>query len=93
MNRMAKWDITSECNLKCKHCYNSERYSNGINGKRCLSNQQIFKIVQSLKELEFTKIHFLGGEPLLSPNIVTAFEFLNEFPLLNINLLEEVALC
>ena len=25
MYRLAKWDITDICNLKCKHCYNSDK--------------------------------------------------------------------
>lgn len=26
IERIALWDITSQCNLRCKHCYNEERY-------------------------------------------------------------------
>ncbi len=30
--RVLKWDITNECNINCKHCYNNEyRKENSLN--------------------------------------------------------------
>lgn len=74
MNRLAKWDITSECNLNCKHCYNKGKYPDTVS-KKVLKNEDIFVLLNNLKSLGFTRLHFLGGEPLLSPNLITALNY------------------
>ena len=28
MTKSLHWDITKNCNLRCKHCYNAEKYFN-----------------------------------------------------------------
>lgn len=64
MNRTIKWDITSKCGLRCKHCYNSKYFIN----KDFLdpSVSDVIKAMSLFEEMGVTRIHFLGGEPLMS---------------------------
>lgn len=68
-SRIAIWDITSQCNLRCEHCYNEERYWDKSNDYKPLSKQDIKVIIDKLCELNFTRIHLLGGEPLMCPEL------------------------
>ncbi|MGY0395617.1 PqqD family peptide modification chaperone [Fusobacterium sp. SYSU M8A802] len=68
IERIALWDITSQCNLKCKHCYNEERYW-GKNKYNELSKEDIDKVLSSLIKMNATALHLLGGEPILCSNI------------------------
>lgn len=69
MRKTAIWDITSRCNLKCKHCYNNERYGDTSKSIPELTSDEISSVISKLKEMKFTQIHMLGGEPLLSDGI------------------------
>lgn len=66
MSIIAKWDITSRCNLNCKHCcvggshYKSETPE--------LPHECIDKIIDDLRHHDVTKVQFVGGEPLLRKN-------------------------
>lgn len=70
MDRIAIIDITSRCNLRCAHCYNQERYWDKESKYREYSYDEIVCIVNKLSNLNFTRIHLLGGEPLMSSNIL-----------------------
>ena len=72
MTKSLHWDITKNCNLRCKHCYNAEKYfdkqsdvyiENEMNLEQCIST------VEHFSGAGFGHIHFLGGEPLASPYI------------------------
>lgn len=73
------WDITSKCNLKCKHCYNS---SVSQETEYILSNDEINEIIKKFKELNVSKICFLGGEPSLFPGLVYAVELARAYGIL-----------
>ncbi|MEY8430519.1 radical SAM protein [Lachnospiraceae bacterium 48-42] len=73
MERIAIIDITSKCNLRCTHCYNQERYWEKSENYKELNSKNVAKIVHRLKEMNFTRLHLLGGEPLLSSNL---FDFI-----------------
>lgn len=64
----AVWDITSKCNLNCKHCYNSEKYNKNYGSD--LTYENCVKLISILKENNCKFISLLGGEPLLHPNIM-----------------------
>lgn len=68
------WDITSECNLRCKHCYNADVYfDKGENSY--INNLDIcIDIVRQLHTNGIEHIHFLGGEPLLANNLLPVIE-------------------
>lgn len=57
--------ITSECNLKCNHCF----YWKEIGKKEKLNLDNTAKIVSSLKPLDTVII--TGGEPFLNPRLVS----------------------
>ena len=72
LTKSLHWDITKNCNLRCMHCYNAEKYfntksnvymENEMNLKQCLHTVECFSADG------FKHIHFLGGEPLASPYI------------------------
>lgn len=52
-------EITSKCNLKCKHCYNeSEPRSDSV-----MSITDYKKVIDLLVEMNVPKIQIIGGEP------------------------------
>lgn len=55
------FDITSECNLKCNHCYVSDFYR-GSKGKD-LSIDEIRKVLKELAEMNVRDVSITGGEP------------------------------
>lgn len=61
-------DITSKCNLRCRHCYNFNKYfSNHVDE---LSDNQMIKLIEWLANRNCTEINILGGEPLCRNNII-----------------------
>lgn len=52
------WEITTRCNLECKHCIVEEKEKE-VNLKGCM------RIVEKLKELGCEKLNFTGGEPFV----------------------------
>jgi radical SAM protein with 4Fe4S-binding SPASM domain len=59
------WNITRECNLRCKHCYiNAQRSSHPEE----LTLEEGIRFIDELAELEIPMIIFTGGEPLASKN-------------------------
>ena len=62
------WEITSKCQMKCIHCYNSEENASD------LANDQLVKIAEQLNQ-EGLSILISGGEPLLSSSFTNLQEF------------------
>ena len=58
------YDITSHCNLKCKHCYNS-KYLDGTTEIEI----DIKKVVSKIVEIKPEVLLIQGGEPLLVKNL------------------------
>ncbi len=72
------WDITKNCNLRCKHCYNAEKYFNtksDVYMPEEMNLQQCLHTVKSFYDAGFKHIHFLGGEPLTSPHIFDVIRY------------------
>ncbi len=80
------WEITSKCNLKCKHCL---YYSNNKTFEKDLMLDQMFSIVDNIKNDSTVKsIWISGGEPLLFKNlieIVKKIKSVNIIPSLSTN--------
>ncbi|MGO1820487.1 MAG: radical SAM protein, partial [Senegalia sp. (in: firmicutes)] len=76
MNRLAKWDITDACNLRCKHCYNIVDKSNKFN-KYHIDEIELQNFINNLKINNFTDLHLLGGEPLIINNLSEIISRLN----------------
>ena len=62
--------ITSQCNLRCKHCF----VDAGSEGKNSFSYDKIMEIVKDLKELKVNLVAFSGGEPTLRPDFIEILE-------------------
>ena len=56
----ADWDLTSRCNLKCVHCYQTESCL-----KRELETYEIFSVLDQLASLNCLTLTFTGGEIIL----------------------------
>lgn len=65
-------EMTGFCNLRCKHCYNSQYY------KEELSTSQIFKIIDLGKRLNFKNYAFSGGEPFTRKDLLKIIEYCPE---------------
>ena len=62
------WEITSKCNLKCKHCL---YYSSDNHLKKDMSKDEIFKVIEDISTDKTVKAIWLsGGEPLLNPDLL-----------------------
>ena len=77
------WDITKKCNLRCKHCYNADKYFN-LNASEYsledeLNLEEGKKVIDKLYENGFSVIHFLGGEPLASSNIFELIKYAKNY--------------
>lgn len=64
-------ELTDRCNLKCVHCYA------GIDGKQAdtgaaLSQDLWKKVVTDASSISCKRITFIGGEPLLKPELLLA---------------------
>jgi radical SAM protein with 4Fe4S-binding SPASM domain len=67
------WDITSRCNLKCKHCYNAEKYDETTFN---LSFEDCVQAVDEISEAGFEQIQFVGGEPLMAENFISIVDYI-----------------
>lgn len=61
--KSAKWDITSRCNLRCRHCSVADMYFKGVSMPK-LSLDDKLLIVDKLADGGVTNLSLLGGEPL-----------------------------
>ena len=60
------WNLIRRCNLTCKHCYSISADTN-FPGE--LSTEQVFAVMDDLKEFHVPVLILSGGEPLLRPDI------------------------
>jgi len=58
--------VTAACNCKCKICENWRRKREG----REMTTQEIFRMLDEAREMNFVAYVAWGGEPLLRPDIV-----------------------
>lgn len=60
------WNLIRRCNLTCKHCY-SISADKDFPGE--LSTEEVYKVMDELKEFHVPVLILSGGEPLLRPDI------------------------
>lgn len=60
------WNLIRRCNLTCKHCYS---ISADIDFKGELSTDEVYTVMDDLKEFKVPVLILSGGEPLLRPDI------------------------
>lgn len=66
------WDLTGNCNLRCKHCYNADAYFDSKTNKCITHDLDLNTCLETVKQLHqhnIEHIHFLGGEPLLAQTL------------------------
>ncbi len=70
------WEITSKCNMKCKHCL---YYGNGNKPTEDLSLEKIQFIIKQLSSLKkIDNIWISGGEPLIRKDIVQICSYISQ---------------
>lgn len=67
----AKWFITDNCNLRCKHCL----HGNKLNMTEQMKLSTAFLIVDELCEFGIDGIQLIGGEPLFYKDINDLFRY------------------
>jgi len=60
------WNLIRRCNLTCKHCYSISADTH-FPGE--LNREEIFSVMDDLKEFHVPVLILSGGEPLLHPDI------------------------
>ncbi len=72
------WDITSKCNLRCIHCYNTVKYPRtGI--KNELTTEEAKEAIEKISKFGFRHIHLLGGEPLVRHDLFELIEYARNY--------------
>lgn len=70
-------EITSQCNLKCKHCYNT---TDSRTIYKDMSNEQYMQLIDSLLKKGVFSITLTGGEPLLNKELLfSIFELVKHY--------------
>ncbi|PLY14166.1 MAG: heme d1 biosynthesis radical SAM protein NirJ [Sedimenticola sp.] len=60
------WNLVRRCNLTCKHCYSISADTDFPNE---LNTDQVFHVMDDLKQFRVPVLILSGGEPLLRPDI------------------------
>lgn len=69
------WNVTLQCNLSCKHCYASARYSTHPEE---LSTGKAKELIDDLHEFGVPVLIFSGGEPLMRDDLFELISYANE---------------
>jgi len=70
------FELTYNCNFKCKHCYIPPAYKRKYKNKE-LKTKEVFLILEQLKDIGCFYLGFTGGEPFLRPDIMTILNYAN----------------
>jgi len=68
------WEITSQCNLKCIHCYNNSS-AKSINGE--LNTKEIKKVINQLAKQKVFWLAITGGEALFKKDLFKILKYAN----------------
>ncbi len=67
--QMCDWEITTNCNLNCKHCLINHKPEKELSTKECLL------IIDLLKKLGCKQINFTGGEALIKKDFLKILDY------------------
>lgn len=67
-------DITSACNLRCRHCYQEPYLTNSISGID-LKTKEILDLLNQMQNLNVAKLVLSGGEPFLRPDLLSVIDY------------------
>lgn len=65
------WIITNKCNLKCRHCLNSD-----LRNAPELTSEEAIAVIKQIIELRIFKVLISGGEPLARKDLFTIIDTL-----------------
>ena len=74
---MATIELTQNCNLGCRHCYNFDRttYTRPVHDEReNISKQDVLENLEELAKLGTLIVNFSGGEASLDKNLIDYFK-------------------
>lgn len=71
------WEITTNCNLNCKHCFINHK------PKRELSTNECFLVIDLLKKLGCKQVNFTGGEALFKEDFFKILRYSYERGIIN----------
>ncbi|MBT7902887.1 radical SAM protein [Candidatus Woesearchaeota archaeon] len=61
------WEITNSCNYSCSYCIFSANKGK-VNGE--LSTEEVFEVIDGLKQRDFSHLKISGGEPFIRKDMV-----------------------
>ncbi|MFH1022272.1 MAG: radical SAM protein [Planctomycetota bacterium] len=67
----ATFEITRRCNLRCRHCFNTDRRIGGPGDPAEIPTEIAIRILEGLREAGGLHVAFTGGEPLIHPDLAT----------------------
>ena len=67
-------DITSKCNLKCKHCFQNERILHNE-----LKEKEWIRVIHELRDMKVYQIYIMGGEPFLRSDIISILKEIKKY--------------
>ena len=71
------WEITSQCNMLCKHCCSSASFRNISLNEFIFSHQNLLKQrVNEMASFGIKEFYISGGEPFLVKNLFTILKYL-----------------
>lgn len=62
-------DVTSRCNLRCKHCFQNERIIPNE-----LTTSEWINVINELKNMKVYQIYIMGGEPFMRADLLQILE-------------------
>ena len=66
--KSASIDLTYKCNFRCKHCFNT---SGEHTNRGCeLTDEEILKVIEDLKDIQVESVCLCGGEALLRKELL-----------------------
>ena len=68
------FDVTTKCNYRCVYCYKASMYSNKNETEKYLTTNRWQEITAEASSVGCTKVTFMGGDPILNPNLLEYIE-------------------
>lgn len=81
-------ELSSSCNLKCRHCYNNS----GVGSVNSIDQTNLIRIVDELAKLGCKNISLSGGEPLTYGTIIEIIEYISEYTDVRISIVTNATL-
>jgi MoaA/NifB/PqqE/SkfB family radical SAM enzyme len=67
------WQVTNECNLACLHCIEESGPGKAFHDE--LDDEQVFRFLGQVMDLEVPYLSFSGGEPMVHPRFFDMVEY------------------